>query len=77
MGVFAGAGFEHIAPDILQPADIFLERSGEEIRESAYLFSDPAGAELCLRTIAEGRGVRTIDAPVLHLSTGRIDATFD
>ena len=30
MGVFAGQGFETIAPDILQPADVFLERSGEK-----------------------------------------------
>jgi len=34
------------------------------------------GAELCLRAAAEGRGIRTIDAPVLHLSTGRLDAAY-
>ena len=32
MAVFARAGFDHVAPDIIQPADIFLERSGEDIR---------------------------------------------
>jgi hypothetical protein len=35
------------------------------------------GAELCLRMAAEGRSVRTVDAPVLHLSTGRVDAAFE
>jgi ATP phosphoribosyltransferase regulatory subunit len=49
MTVFESAGFEHIAPDILQPADIFLERSGEDIRARTYVFSDPGGAEMCLR----------------------------
>jgi ATP phosphoribosyltransferase regulatory subunit len=49
MAVFERAGFEHIAPDIIQPADIFLERSGEDIRARTFVFNDPAGAELCLR----------------------------
>src|SRR5688572_24465729 len=41
--------FDHIAPDILQPADIFLERSGEDIRANSYVFTDPEGVEMCLR----------------------------
>src|SRR5688572_2679283 len=41
--------FDHIAPDILQPADIFLERSGEDIRANSYVFTDPEGNEMCLR----------------------------
>jgi ATP phosphoribosyltransferase regulatory subunit len=49
MAVFENAGFDHIAPDILQPADIFLERSGEEIRANSYVFTDPEGNEMCLR----------------------------
>ncbi len=49
MAVFERAGFEHIAPDILQPADIFLERSGEDIRARTFVFTDPSGAEICLR----------------------------
>ena len=49
LGVFTAAGFEQIAPDILQPADIFLERSGEDIRNRTYVFADPSGAEMCLR----------------------------
>jgi ATP phosphoribosyltransferase regulatory subunit len=49
MAVFERAGFDHIAPDIIQPADIFLERSGEDIRARTFVFSDPEGNELCLR----------------------------
>jgi ATP phosphoribosyltransferase regulatory subunit len=49
MTVFERAGFDHIAPDIIQPADIFLERSGEDIRARTFVFTDPDGDELCLR----------------------------
>ncbi len=49
MAVFERAGFEQIAPDIIQPADIFLERSGEDIRARTFVFNDPNGIELCLR----------------------------
>src|SRR5262245_31726605 len=49
MAVFEKSGFDHIAPDILQPADIFLERSGEDIRANSYVFADPEGREMCLR----------------------------
>jgi ATP phosphoribosyltransferase regulatory subunit len=47
--VFEAAGAEYIEPDIIQPADVFLERSGEHIRSRTYVFSDPSGAQLCLR----------------------------
>lgn len=47
--LFADAGYEFIEPEILQPADIFLDRSGEDIRTRTYVFSDPEGHELCLR----------------------------
>ena len=40
MAVFERAGFEQIAPDIIQPADIFLERSGEDIRARTFVFND-------------------------------------
>jgi ATP phosphoribosyltransferase regulatory subunit len=49
MAVFERAGFDQIAPDIIQPADIFLERSGEDIRARTFVFNDPEGHELCLR----------------------------
>jgi len=47
--VFEAAGAEFIEPDIIQPADVFLERSGEHIRSRTYVFTDPSGAQLCLR----------------------------
>jgi len=47
--VFTAAGYCPIAPDILQPADVFLDRYGEEIRARTYVFTAPDGAELCLR----------------------------
>ncbi|MBI1260704.1 MAG: ATP phosphoribosyltransferase regulatory subunit [Rhizobiales bacterium] len=46
---FEAAGCTHVAPPVLQPADVFLDRSGEDIRRRLYVFNDPAGAELCLR----------------------------
>ncbi len=50
MELFESRGFEHIRPRILQPADVFLEKSGEDIRSRTFLFTDPDGQrELCLR----------------------------
>jgi ATP phosphoribosyltransferase regulatory subunit len=49
LGAFAAHGCRRQEPSILQPADIFLERSGEEIRRRTFTLTDPAGNELCLR----------------------------
>jgi ATP phosphoribosyltransferase regulatory subunit len=49
MAVFTRAGFDFIAPDIIQPADMFLESTGENIRSRTFIFADPSGRELCLR----------------------------
>src|SRR5262245_41604299 len=52
------AGYVRVAPAILQPADPFLDLSGEDIRRRMYLTTDAAGRELCLRpdfTIAVSR----------------------
>ncbi|MGY8667951.1 ATP phosphoribosyltransferase regulatory subunit [Bradyrhizobium sp. UFLA05-109] len=46
---FAQAGYVHAEPAILQPAEPFLDLSGEDIRKSLYLTTDPTGEELCLR----------------------------
>ena len=46
---FAQAGYVRAEPTILQPADPFLDLSGEDIRKSLYLTTDPSGEELCLR----------------------------
>jgi ATP phosphoribosyltransferase regulatory subunit len=46
---YARAGYPLIEPPILQPAEPFLDLSGEDIRRRMFLTSDPAGRELCLR----------------------------
>jgi ATP phosphoribosyltransferase regulatory subunit len=46
---FAQAGYVRSEPSILQPSEPFLDLSGEDIRKSLYLTTDPSGAELCLR----------------------------
>jgi ATP phosphoribosyltransferase regulatory subunit len=46
---FAQAGYERSEPTILQPAEPFLDLSGEDIRKSLYLTTDGSGEELCLR----------------------------
>jgi ATP phosphoribosyltransferase regulatory subunit len=49
LGRLLEAGFSRIEPPVLQPASVFLDMSGEEIRGRLYLTSDADGAELCLR----------------------------
>jgi ATP phosphoribosyltransferase regulatory subunit len=46
---FARAGYALARPPILQPAEPFLDLSGEDIRKSLYLTTDAGGEELCLR----------------------------
>jgi ATP phosphoribosyltransferase regulatory subunit len=49
MGEFGKAGYEAVAPAIIQPADVFLDVVGENLRGRTYVFTDPDGQELCLR----------------------------
>jgi len=46
---FLAAGFVRLEPPVLQPASVFLDMSGEDIRGRLYLATDASGAELCLR----------------------------
>src|SRR6201981_2349988 len=46
---FERAGYARVAPAILQPAEPFLDLSGEDIRKRMFLTVDPQGRELCLR----------------------------
>jgi len=46
---FIAAGYLPARPAILQPAEPFLDLSGEDIRKSLYLTTDASGDELCLR----------------------------
>lgn len=49
MDVFRAADYEPVAPAILQPAEVFLDRVGEAIRSRTYVFTDLEGEMLCLR----------------------------
>lgn len=46
---FVASGYRRAEPAILQPAAVFLDQSGEDIRGRLYLTSDLDGAEMCLR----------------------------
>ena len=55
-------GYGRVDPAILQPAEPFLDLSGEDIRRRMYLTTDANGRELCLRpdfTIAVSRDYLT------------------
>src|SRR6266849_1865603 len=48
VAAFERAAYRRVAPAILQPAEPFLDLSGEDIRKRMYLTADPEGRELCL-----------------------------
>ena len=49
VGSYGRAGYAQIDPPVLQPAEPFLDLSGEDIRRRMFLTTDPDGRELCLR----------------------------
>jgi ATP phosphoribosyltransferase regulatory subunit len=49
VGSYMRAGYAQVDPPVLQPAEPFLDLSGEDIRRRMFLTSDPDGSELCLR----------------------------
>ena len=49
LDLFASRGYVREEPSVLQPAEIFLDRSGEEIRRRTFTLVDPSGRELALR----------------------------
>ncbi len=57
LALYARAGFTHVAPPVLQPADPFLDLSGEEMRRLMYLTTDADGRELCLQARHHAAGV--------------------
>ena len=48
-GSYLRAGYARIDPPLLQPAEPFLDLSGEDIRRRMFLTTDPQGREMCLR----------------------------
>lgn len=58
VAAYAGAGYRRVSPALIQPAEPFLDLSGEDIRQRMFLTTDRRGKELCLRpdfTIAVSR----------------------
>lgn len=49
VAAYERAGYPRARPALLQPAEPFLDLSGEDIRRRMYLTTDHAGRELCLR----------------------------
>ena len=49
LALFQRAGYGMIEPPVLQPAELFLDLSGEEMRRRMFVTLDANGAELCLR----------------------------
>ncbi len=49
VGSYVRAGYARLDPPLLQPAEPFLDLSGEDIRRRMFLTTDPDGRELCLR----------------------------
>lgn len=62
--LLARARYAPVELPILQPAAIFLEVAGEELRRRLFLTSDPAGQDLCLRPDL------TIPTARLHMAGG-------
>ena len=65
------AGYVRVTPAILQPAEPFLDLSGEDIRKRMYLTTAPGGAEFCLRpdlTIPVSRDY--LDSPLAGKAAG-------
>lgn len=68
MSLFTGSGYTAIEPPVLQPAELFLDLSGEEMRRRMFVTLDANGSELCLRP------EYTIPVCRAHLATSRTDA---
>jgi ATP phosphoribosyltransferase regulatory subunit len=49
VAAYARAGYALVSPAILQPAEPFLDLSGEDMRRHMYLVTDSRGREFCLR----------------------------
>ncbi|WP_428642075.1 ATP phosphoribosyltransferase regulatory subunit [Roseibium sp.] len=49
LALFKAAGHDLVSPPILQPADVFLDLTGEDIRRRLFLTNGTDGLDLCLR----------------------------
>ena len=89
LALFAREGYARVEPPVLQPADAFLDLSGEDMRRRMFVTQDAEGRELCLRpeyTIPvcrhhlAARGARpgayAYRGPVFRLRTGATGEFF-
>jgi ATP phosphoribosyltransferase regulatory subunit len=83
IALFAREGYRRVEPPVLQPADVFIDLSGEDIRRRMFVTQDASGQELCLRPeytipvclqhLAEHgaqAGTYSYGGPVFRLRTG-------
>jgi ATP phosphoribosyltransferase regulatory subunit len=49
IALFEREGYARVEPAVLQPAEIFVDLSGEDIRRRMFVTQDADGHELCLR----------------------------
>ena len=64
IALFEREGYARIEPPVLQPADVFIDLSGEDIRRRMFVTQDASGTELCLRP------EYTIPVCLRHLAAG-------
>lgn len=70
--LFARRGYAPVDPPILQPANLFLDLAGEDLRRRLFLTQDVGGREFCLRP------EYTIPVCLAHLDgvCGRADYSY-
>jgi ATP phosphoribosyltransferase regulatory subunit len=49
VALFERDGYARIEPSVLQPSDVFIDLSGEDVRRRMFATQDADGNELCLR----------------------------
>lgn len=64
IALFEREGYARAEPAILQPADVFLDLSGEDIRRRIFLTQDAEGRDWCLRP------EYTIPVALDHIASG-------
>ena len=67
IALFAGEGYAHAEPAILQPAEFFLDLSGEDIRRRIFMTQDADGRDWCLRP------EYTIPVALDHIASGKTE----
>lgn len=67
IALLAREGYARAEPAILQPADVFLDLSGEDIRRRIFMTQDADGRDWCLRP------EYTIPVALDHIASGQVE----